>query len=335
MLGAAVAWWPAAAGAVPTPNDRTGKYACSLLTASEVRQAIGVAVVAKPHGAVPPVGGRAGNSQCVYEIKGGAPGDYALQIIVQTAKNAATAKQLSGFDVRPPTSNVVPVGDLAQLSSPSILEILKGTQVVELDLGNATGSLPVGGGGAVLTKLGQILVARLGGTAPKQKPCTLAQSAAVAQRSVSNGSLSEIAREYNGRYVTSWTDETFGTSGSWVSVLRIDTKTGLATYKLPAIRGGILGKGSTFGPAKLQIVVNDVRAAQRVSGSTAGFGAFLLTSNPGSLEINLTIQRIPHNPDVRCFEVTLDEDPAFGGRGTYTVTFKNGTEATGTIRWTH
>jgi hypothetical protein len=147
--------------------------------------------------------------------------------------------------------------------------------------------------------------------------------------------LSEIAGVYDGGYDASFSDATFGTSGSFSMTVKIDTKSGTATVKIGKVKGELLGAGSSLGPATLKISVSDVRSAHHISGGASGLGHFVVTGNPGSLALTMTLTNIPGNKNVRCFDTLLERDPATGGFGRYRVTFKNGKQSDGTITWTH
>ena len=266
-----------------------------------------------------------------------------LLLRVRTASDAATAKHLAGFDVRPPLNGGVKIGDLAQFINGMVFEMLVGTQVVELDTGNA---VPTGDYTSQITQLARDILPRLGTTGGSssgsssgssgstEKPCTLATSAR-GKPTGEKATLAELADEYNGAYHALFLDNTFGTNGTFDVKVKVDTKAGTATVKMGKVQGQLLGQGSSFGPARLKVVVNDVSKAHRISGSGSGFGRFLLTPNPSSLEITMTLTSIPGNKGVRCFETALMRDPATGGNGTYVVWYKNGKQSSGIIRWTH
>lgn len=137
-----------------------------------------------------------------------------------------------------------------------------------------------------------------------------------------------LAQQYDGRYVGTFTNTTFATTGPASLELRIDPATGAMAIDAD-FDGDIFGGGAKE-PRRISgtIAIGDPAAA--VTTQTKAFGPVTGQLDP-SLALVLNAPDVP-DPKVRSFQLTgrLRADNT-GFDATYTVTFEDGTTAQGTV----
>jgi hypothetical protein len=137
-----------------------------------------------------------------------------------------------------------------------------------------------------------------------------------------------LAQQYDGRYVGTFTNSTFHTSGSASLELRVDPATGRLTTNAD-LDGDLFG-GDAKKVRRISgtVTLGDPNAA--VTTQTDAFGPVTGRLDQG-LSLVLTADDVP-GPKVKSFTLTGHlRDDLTGFDATYTVTFEDGRTADGTV----
>ncbi len=137
-----------------------------------------------------------------------------------------------------------------------------------------------------------------------------------------------LAQQYDGRYVGTFSNTTFNTTGPASLELRIDPATGNMAVDADFV-GDLFGGGAQeTRRISGEVVLNDPNAA--ITTPTKAFGPVKGQLDP-SLALVLSASEVP-DPKVKGFELTgrLRSDNT-GFDATYTVTFQDGSTAAGTV----
>lgn len=137
-----------------------------------------------------------------------------------------------------------------------------------------------------------------------------------------------LAQQYDGRYVGTWTNTTFGSTGPASLELRIDPTAGTATVD-SEFEGDLFGNGSKE-PRRITGTVQLGDPSAVVTTQTKAFGAVTGRLDE-SLAIVLTAPDVPE-ANVRSFELTgrLRSDNT-GFDATFTIVHRDGSTSSGTV----
>lgn len=137
-----------------------------------------------------------------------------------------------------------------------------------------------------------------------------------------------LAQQYDGRYVGTFANTTFATTGPASLELRVDPATGAMAIDAD-FDGDIFGGGAKE-PRRISGTISIGDPAGAVTTQTKAFGS-VTGQLDSSLALVLNAPDVP-DPKVRSFQLTgrLRADNT-GFDATYTVTFEDGTTAQGTV----
>ena len=136
-----------------------------------------------------------------------------------------------------------------------------------------------------------------------------------------------LAQQYDGRYVGTWTNTTFGTTGPATLELRIDPAEGTVTVDAD-FEGDLFGNEARTRRITGTVKLGDPNAV--ITTQTKAFGAVTGRLDQ-ALAVILTAPDVPE-PNVQSFELTgrLREDNT-GFDATFSIQHRDGSSSTGTV----